>query len=208
MSYDNVTLEAGLMAISWRSIENRRQFVLPPCSRSVEPGADLTDHPSYSSSNTSVQTGAVSFHSDKLVKRVYIPARDNAIVNRLVKTKVVKEVDHEADRIERLRNEGKSKKAIANDLVSSRRRDAELAGCAFSRVSISPPSLLTSHNQKTSQLETQRMYAKAKADQSYDAMFAELNEAGPASDRRHLDDEGEDEDLEGGDRGGDDDDFW
>lgn len=64
-----------------------------------------------------VATGAVSFHNDKLVKRVYIPTRDNAVVNRLNKTKVVREVDHEAERIERQRREGKTKKALANDLV-------------------------------------------------------------------------------------------
>lgn len=67
-------------------------------------------------------TGAVSFHSDKRVKRIHIPTRENAIVNRLLKTKTVREVDHEADRIERLREEGKVKKAKANIIVSSATR--------------------------------------------------------------------------------------
>ncbi|WWC89929.1 uncharacterized protein L201_004858 [Kwoniella dendrophila CBS 6074] len=57
--------------------------------------------------------GQVSFHSDKLVKRVHVPSRDNAIVNRLNKTKIVKGVDHEAERQERLREEGRKKKAGA-----------------------------------------------------------------------------------------------
>ncbi|KAL1406817.1 hypothetical protein Q8F55_006226 [Vanrija albida] len=57
--------------------------------------------------------GQVSFHNDKKVKRVKISTRDNAIVNRLNKTKVEKEVDHEAERQERLRAEGRKKKAEA-----------------------------------------------------------------------------------------------
>jgi hypothetical protein len=64
-----------------------------------------------------VATGAVSFHSDKRVKRFHIATRENAIVNRLMKTKLVKDVDHEAERIDRLREEGKVKKAKANLLV-------------------------------------------------------------------------------------------
>lgn len=43
----------------------------------------------------------------------HVSTRDNAIVNRLNKTKVEKEVDHEAERQERLRLEGKKKKAEA-----------------------------------------------------------------------------------------------
>ncbi|RSH94027.1 hypothetical protein EHS25_006681 [Saitozyma podzolica] len=57
--------------------------------------------------------GQVSFHSDKKVKRTHVPARDNAIVNRLNKTKVEKEVDHEGDRQARLKEEGRRKKAEA-----------------------------------------------------------------------------------------------
>ncbi|KAE8541069.1 hypothetical protein D1P53_002423 [Cryptococcus gattii VGV] len=64
--------------------------------------------------------GQVSFHSDKKVKRVsiiiriaHISTRDNVIVNRLNKTKVEKEVDHEAERQERLRVEGRKKKTEA-----------------------------------------------------------------------------------------------
>lgn len=48
----------------------------------------------------------------------HVSTRDNAIVNRLNKTKVEKEVDHEAERQERLRLEGKKKKAEAIERVS------------------------------------------------------------------------------------------
>ncbi|WVQ78409.1 hypothetical protein IAT38_000495 [Cryptococcus sp. DSM 104549] len=57
--------------------------------------------------------GQVSFHNDKKVKRVHVQSRDNAIVNRLNKTKIEKEVDHESERQERLREEGRKKKAEA-----------------------------------------------------------------------------------------------
>jgi hypothetical protein len=74
--------------------------------------------------------GQVSFHSDKRVKRgapcppylpsppliglsVYIAKRDNVIVNRLNKTKVEKEVNHEQERVDRLKKEGTVKRAAA-----------------------------------------------------------------------------------------------
>ncbi|WVR05160.1 hypothetical protein IAU60_002172 [Kwoniella sp. DSM 27419] len=66
--------------------------------------------------------GMVSFHSDKQVKRVHVSTRDNAIVNRLNKTKVEKEVDHEAERQDRLREEGRKKKA---DAIERAKQEAE-----------------------------------------------------------------------------------
>ncbi|KAI0060471.1 cytoplasmic protein [Artomyces pyxidatus] len=68
--------------------------------------------------------GQVSFHSDKRVKRVYIPKRENAIVNRLNKTKNERVVDHEAERIERIKAENAVKRAAA---AQKRKADAELA---------------------------------------------------------------------------------
>lgn len=49
---------------------------------------------------------------------VKISTRDNAIVNRLNKTKVEREVDHEAERQERQRAEGRKKKNEAIERVS------------------------------------------------------------------------------------------
>jgi hypothetical protein len=49
---------------------------------------------------------------------VHVQGRENAIVNRLNKTKVEKEVDHESERQERLRVEGRKKKAEAQERVS------------------------------------------------------------------------------------------
>lgn len=51
-------------------------------------------------------------------RAAHVSTRDNAIVNRLNKTKIEKEIDHEAERQERLRLEGRKKKAEAIERVS------------------------------------------------------------------------------------------
>ncbi|EEB91798.1 hypothetical protein MPER_09786, partial [Moniliophthora perniciosa FA553] len=47
--------------------------------------------------------GQVSFHNDKKVKRVHVQKRENPIVNRLNKTKVERQVDHEQERVDRIK---------------------------------------------------------------------------------------------------------
>jgi hypothetical protein len=54
------------------------------------------------------------------IRPVHVAARDNVIVNRLNKTKVEKEVDHEQERQDRLREEGRRKKAEAAEQVGAR----------------------------------------------------------------------------------------
>lgn len=85
--------------------------------------------------------GQVSFHKEKVVRRYYVSERENAIVNRLNKTKggqivhlfeimlkrmfaVEREVDHEADRIIRQQEIGRQRKLDANE---RKRIEAELA---------------------------------------------------------------------------------
>jgi len=68
--------------------------------------------------------GQVSFHSDKKVKRVHVAQRENVIVNRLNKTKVEREVDHEQERIDRIKRENASKRAV---VAQKKKQDAELA---------------------------------------------------------------------------------
>lgn len=51
----------------------------------------------------SMEVGTVSFKSQKKVKKIFVPARDNPIVNRLMKTKLEKEVDHRKEYEERQR---------------------------------------------------------------------------------------------------------
>ena len=49
---------------------------------------------------------------------VHVPKRENAIVNRLNKTKVERVVDHEAEQIERVKRENADKRAAAAAKVS------------------------------------------------------------------------------------------
>lgn len=59
--------------------------------------------------DASMATGQVSFHDQKMVKKVHVPVRQNAIVNRLNKTKVEKFPDlreeREADQKEKRKAE-------------------------------------------------------------------------------------------------------
>lgn len=57
-------------------------------------------------------TGQVGFHNNKLVKRVYVEKRENAIVNRLNKSKVEKYPDLRQEKADR-ENEERKKERIA-----------------------------------------------------------------------------------------------
>ena len=50
---------------------------------------------------------------------VHVVKRENPIVNRLNKTKVVRDVDHEAERQERIKQENQVKRAAAAQKVRS-----------------------------------------------------------------------------------------
>jgi len=68
--------------------------------------------------------GQVSFHNDKRVKRIHVPKRENPIVNRLNKTKVERQVDHEQERVERIKQESAVRRAAA---AAKKKADADLA---------------------------------------------------------------------------------
>ncbi|WFD30687.1 hypothetical protein MSPP1_001709 [Malassezia sp. CBS 17886] len=75
--------------------------------------------------------GAVAFHNDREVRRAYVKEKENGIVNRLEKTRLVKDVDHEAVRQERERALGRQKKEFATaqkqDAADSKRVHKELS---------------------------------------------------------------------------------
>lgn len=50
---------------------------------------------------------------------VYIQQRENPIVNRLNKTKQERVVDHEQERVDRIKKENAAKRAIAAEKVSN-----------------------------------------------------------------------------------------
>ena len=57
-----------------------------------------------------MDVGQIGFHNQKAVKKIRLETRDNAIVNRLNKTKVEKELDFRAERERRDKNERDDKK--------------------------------------------------------------------------------------------------
>jgi hypothetical protein len=73
--------------------------------------------PSFPPSSVSTATLNSAKRGEEVLIPVHVQTRDNAIVNRLNKTKVEKEVDHESDRQERLRLEGRKKKVEALERV-------------------------------------------------------------------------------------------
>jgi hypothetical protein len=80
--------------------------------------------------------GQVSFHNDKRVKRVHVAKRENPIVNRLNKTKSEREVDHEQERIDRIKKESAIRRAAAAekkkaDLELARAREADKAARSY-----------------------------------------------------------------------------
>ncbi|KAG9118495.1 hypothetical protein FRC07_006964, partial [Ceratobasidium sp. 392] len=67
---------------------------------------------------------------------VHIPERVNAIVNRLNKTKVVRDVDHEQEKVDRIKVESAKRKAAAiekkkADAERARQREAEKAARSY-----------------------------------------------------------------------------
>ena len=62
-------------------------------------------------------TGQVGFKDHKLVKKVRVEMRENAVVNRLNKTKMEKFPDLRAERAERDREEGKKERIAAQEKV-------------------------------------------------------------------------------------------
>merc|ERR1711915_972144 len=57
-----------------------------------------------------MDVGQIGFHKQKAVKKIRLASRDNAIVNRLNKTKVEKQVDFRAERENRDKLEREEKK--------------------------------------------------------------------------------------------------
>ncbi|KAH9932765.1 cytoplasmic protein [Epithele typhae] len=106
--------------------------------------------------------GQVSFHNDKKVKRIYVAKRENAIVNRLNKTKTERQVDHEQERVDRVKAENAVKRA----------RGAE--GHSHARPRSPPPRrrlIPGSFVQKKADAELAKAREAEKAARSYDNLF-------------------------------------
>ncbi|KAJ7648542.1 hypothetical protein B0H17DRAFT_1215547 [Mycena rosella] len=108
--------------------------------------------------------GQVSFHSDKKVKRVHVPQRENAIVNRLNKTKSERVVDHEQERVDRLKREAAARRAAAAEKVFL---SSSSVYCARRNLTLALPPA-----QKKADLELARAREAEKAARSYDSLFS------------------------------------
>lgn len=62
-----------------------------------------------------MEVGQVGFHKDKDVRKIHVSKRVNAIVNRLIKTKRSEDVNFQAEREQRDRNEREDKKKLLRE---------------------------------------------------------------------------------------------
>lgn len=112
------------------------------------------------------------------VKRVFVAERQNAIVNRLNKTKMERQVDHEAERIERQKVKDAEKRAeaarleVRSALLPGLRKQVECA--------------------QTERKAQDKAWKDAKAARSYDAYFSEEAMEEERSRRREEGDDDED----------------
>ena len=63
-------------------------------------------------------TGQVGFKDNKMVKRVYVPQRENAVVNRLNKTRVERHPDLREEKAEREKEVRRRERIAAQEKVS------------------------------------------------------------------------------------------
>merc|ERR1712010_355475 len=70
-----------------------------------------------------MDVGQIGFHSNKAVKKIRLETRDNAIVNRLNKTKVEKELDFRAEREGRDKRERDDKKRAFKNLEEAKKQE-------------------------------------------------------------------------------------
>lgn len=68
-------------------------------------------------------TGQVSFHNPKLTKRIFVPTRQNHIVNRLNKTRVEKFPDLMAEKEEYLKQKRREERRIREEKKAAEKRE-------------------------------------------------------------------------------------
>lgn len=96
---------------------------------------------------------------------VYIEKRENAIVNRLNKTKVEREVNHEQERVDRLKKESAIKRAAAAEQVD-----------IIARIMRNWPHWPHLPSQRKAELELAKKREEEKKARSYDTLFNDAEE--------------------------------
>lgn len=71
----------------------------------------------------SMETGQVSFHNQKQVRKVFVPTRENAIVNRLNKTRVAKNPDLRAEKDEFLKKKQREERKVRDEHRSREKQE-------------------------------------------------------------------------------------
>lgn len=75
--------------------------------------------------DASMATGQVSFYDQKMVKKVHVPVRQNAIVNRLNKTREEKYPDLRAEREEDQKQKNKAERLKREEQKAKDRREKQ-----------------------------------------------------------------------------------
>lgn len=70
-------------------------------------------------------TGQVSFHDQKMVKKIHVPVRQNATVNRLNKTRIEKFPDLRAEREEDQKQKSKADRVKREEQKAKDRREKQ-----------------------------------------------------------------------------------
>lgn len=117
----------------------------------------------------SMAAGQVSFHDNKKVKRILVPERENAIINRLNKTKVEKHPDLRQEKEDHLKSLRKRDQAVMLTRVSSL-----IAPCAVVD-SIDKATVL--QKKEEARVMKERQEKKWQKDHAYEELFAEENMA-------------------------------
>jgi hypothetical protein len=68
-------------------------------------------------------TGQVSFHNPKLTKKLFVPERQNPIVNRLNKTRVEKFPDLRAEKEEYLKQKSREERKLREEQKAREKRE-------------------------------------------------------------------------------------
>lgn len=123
----------------------------------------------------------LSILSDIKPSLVHVAERENSIVNRLNKTKVEKQVDHEQERIDRIKKENAAKRAAAVEKVRH----------VFQVQIYSKKNLIIFYYmQKKEDAELAKAREAEKAARSYDLLFnVDEEEAGPRKTGRELEED-------------------
>lgn len=117
----------------------------------------------------SMATGQVGFKDNKKVKRVYVSARENAIVNRLNKTKVEKHPDLRQEK------EDREKELRKIDRIAQQEKVSPILQCCFVACNCKTLTSYSSLQQKRedARLAEERQQLKWQKDHMYDDIHTE-----------------------------------